>query len=212
MKCVCGAFLNEIDTHCSLCTRVNPLANPLQQLKLQEVVEKYGIDKKALLESDDILDFVELIGDNCIIYNDGIVDPFEYPKDLVSALEGECDSFNTKMSETYDEIHFIIWKGKLAKFEIVDKIEFFEAETQIKFDDAVGSDKINGCDYIMTLRDCPRTVLRFYEPEKLAEWIHKNGDEDIAMIFIKQKYHEWTIQEVFKLEGLELEIKTEVPF
>lgn len=212
MKCVCGAFLSDTDTQCSLCTRVNPMANPIKQLKIQEIVEKYGLDKKALLEADEIPDFFELICDNCIIYNDGIVDPFEYPKDLVAALEGEDESFNTKLSETYDEIKIIIWKGKLAKFEIVDKIDFFEVETAIKFEDAVGSDQVNGCDYIITLRDCPRTVLRFYEPEKMAEWINKNGDEDIAMIFMKQKYHEWIIREVFKLEGLELEIKTEVPF
>jgi hypothetical protein len=205
MKCICGTIVPFEEKRCPNCGREN------SDSIIEEITKKYGITEDALLSLGNIT-FLDSINDNCIIYDNGMIDAFNKPEELIEALS-ECGTH--LMSEMHEDIIAIIYKGTVAKFTMVNKVEFFKPETrgiEIKAEDVLFDDQLNGTNYLLTLRDALRTVMKFASGEKMAEWLLKNGDENVSMIFINREYYDHWIHPVLKLNDIEIEIHSGVPF
>jgi hypothetical protein len=210
MYCICGQPMADTDHACTMCGRVNPLIlEPHHKLIVEEISLKYGLKEETLVGLGNF-DFFDQINDNCIIYQNGIVDSFEHVDDLVEALSGSDRMFI--MSEMHEDIFAIIFDGKIANFSIVYKVDLIKIENKkLNIHDILSKHQINGDNHII-LRDQFGTTLKFISPEKIAEWINKNGGEDISLIFIKEQPYEYVRYPVFKLNDIEIEIMEDIPF
>lgn len=212
MFCLCGQPMADTDLSCSMCGKPNPLIlEPHQKLLVEEIALKYGLKEETLVSLGNF-DFFDQINDNCIIYQNGIVDAFKHVDELVKALSNENEAL-ILMSEMHEDIFAIIFDGKIANFSMVDKIDFIKIENKkLNIHDILPQDTINGSDNIIILRDQFRTTLKFISPEKMAEWINKNGGEDVSLIFIKEQPYDYERYPIFKLNDMEIEITEDVPF
>ena len=202
----CDTYMKNDETECPACGTPNIYYSSKSNYKLiEEISAIHGVNKTTL-ESLSSFTFLESINDNCIIYMNGIVDPFDTAFDLMTALhDGEA------MSEMHIDIAAIIIDGLSKEFKYINGIELYEVEiVQINIYDVLRPDQINGSNHIIILNDPVTTVMQFINQEKLAEWIYINGGAKIYKIFINQKYYDYNMVSLFKFEGEEIDVAAPV--
>src|SRR5271169_6058494 len=133
-------YMTNDTLECPACGTPNPYyAGKTHKNKvMEEISALYGVSQK-ILESLLNSAFLTTVCDNCIIYMNGIVDPFESLSDLKTALED-----GVAMSEMHVDIAALIMDGKSQEFKYVEGVELYEIEiVTLNIYDVLRPDEIN---------------------------------------------------------------------
>lgn len=210
-KCTCGGSITAntwpFCPECSTDFRdtvedIEP--KTLAPAEIKAIADKYDLPEDLVVQIGDS-GLSNCLSDNMVIYDDGVIDPYDNADELIGAIISDDMHWSIKQAVA------IFINGVKQEFDIVKRVSFIKSKRRFKIKKYVAPEELERHDYIL-LFDGVSTDHEWYNDMKsMATFVEESAGFNIVKAIIKRNPYDYITETIirFPRKGKEFVIETE---